>query len=125
MEFNSLAQYAIAFNMRRYTTGKVVLKQQHIDYSVIHFHVFACLYTMKLQNNMLPIAKALYSTFNVENLMSVVTSVVNEANRQFDLPEGVKPIVTMIDRSTELLANGSVPESFKYLHSYVSTKTIR
>lgn len=125
MEFSALCQYAISFNMRRYTTGKVVLKQQHIDYELIHFHVFACIYSMKMQNNRVWMAKVLYQLMEKTDVKSLVMAAANNITEHLKLPEELKCIVTFVDTTSELLSRGAVPESLKLLHSAIPTRMNR
>jgi len=125
MEFNALCQYAIAFNMRRYTTGHTILKQQHIDYDLMQFHVFACIYTMKLQNDRSWLLRLTSSTISSNDIRSLTVKLCNDAFEHVDLPDTVKTIFDLASSTAEILAAGSIPKSLKSLHSALPNRTTR
>jgi hypothetical protein len=125
MEFKALCQYAIAFNMRRYTTGKVVLKQEHIDYSLIHFHVFACLFSMRLQNDRQWLSKLIVDTMQIQNIKALIASSFNQFTACLQLPEAASSIINFVDDASAMMATGVVPKSLTYLHSAMPSHKAR
>jgi len=125
MEFKALCQYAVAFNMRRYTTGKVVLKQEHIDFDLIHFHVFACLYSMRLQNDRQWISKLIMSTMNQQQVKSLIASTLNNLTTNLRLPANLMTFITFVDDASSIMSTGALPESLLMLHSAMPTRRSR
>jgi len=125
MEFNSLCQYAIAFNMRRYTTGHTILKQQNVDYELMQFHVFACIYTMKLQSDRSWIMKLTSSTLTPNDVRALAVKLCNEAFEHVELPDLAKTVFDMVSSTSEILSAGSIPKSLKSLHSALPNRSIR